>query len=156
MSPAASFHLAQLNIARVLAPLDSPQLAGFVGQLDAINALAESAPGFVWRYQTDDGNATAVRPYEDDQVLVNFSVWTTPETLHHFVYRTAHAAVMAKRREWFARMTDAFTVLWWIPAGHRPSVQEAVERLEHLRQHGDTPAAFTFKHLFPPPAASEG
>ena len=154
MSPTASFQLAQFNIGRVLAPLDSPQLEGFVSQLDAVNALADRAPGFVWRYQTDDGNATALRPCDDDRILVNLSVWTTPEALHDFVYRTVHAAVMARRREWFARMTDAAIVLWWVPAGHRPSVQEAVDRLEHLRQHGDPPAAFTYKHLFPPPGTS--
>ncbi len=149
-----SYHLAQMNIARALAPMDSPQLVDFVGQLDAVNTLADAAPGFVWRYQTEDGNATATRPYDDDRILVNMSVWATPEALHDYVYRTAHAAVMARRREWFSRMADAFMVLWWVPAGHHPSVQEGVERLEQLRRDGATALAFTFKQLYPAPGAN--
>ena len=145
------YHLAQLNIARLLAPIESAQLAGFVARLGDINALADAAPGFVWRFQTEDGDATSVRPYDDDRILVNFSVWETPEQLHAFVYRTAHAEVMRRRREWFAHLHEAYTVLWWVPIGHRPSVEEARERLERLRAEGETPAAFTFKRLFPPP-----
>jgi Domain of unknown function (DUF3291) len=147
----AAYHLAQLNIGRALAPVDSPQLAGFVARLDDINALAEAAPGFVWRFQTEEGNATALRPYEDDRIMVNFSVWTTAEALHDFVYRTVHAEVMRDRREWFEQMGQPFTVLWWVPAGHRPSIQEAIERLEHLRRHGSTAYAFTFKERFAAP-----
>jgi cytochrome c biogenesis factor len=113
--------------------------------------LAEAAPGFVWRFQTEDGNATALRPYEDDSILVNFSVWTSAETLHAFVYRTLHLEVMRQRREWFEQMTLPFLVLWWVPIGHRPTVQEAVERLEHLRRQGPTPYAFTFQHRVAPP-----
>jgi hypothetical protein len=107
-------HLAQLNIGRILAPLDSPQLAGFMARLDEINALAEAAPGFVWRFQTEDGNATALRPYEDDRILVNFSVWTSAEVLHEFVYHTLHVEVMRHRRQWFEQMDQAFLVLWWV------------------------------------------
>ncbi len=146
-----SYHLAQLNIGRILAPLESPQLAGFVARLDEINALAEAAPGFVWRFQTEDGNATALRPYDDDRVLVNFSVWTSVEALHAFVYHTLHVEVMRHRREWFEQMDQAFLVLWWVPVGHRPTVQEAVERLDHLRRQGPTPYAFTFQQHFAPP-----
>jgi Domain of unknown function (DUF3291) len=147
----ARFHLAQLNIGRALAPVDSAQLADFVAALAPINALADQAPGFVWRFQTEEGNATALRPYDDDRIMVNFSVWESPETLHAFVYKTVHAKVMARRREWFEKMTDPFTVLWWVPAGHRPTVTEAIERLERLRTLGETPEAFTFKRLFPTP-----
>lgn len=146
-----TYHLAQLNIARLLAPLDSPQLAGFVSRLDDVNALADQAPGFVWRFQTEDGDATAARPYDDDRILVNFSVWESPEALRDFVYRTVHVEVMKDRREWFERMTEAFQVLWWIPAGHRPTTTEAIERLARLREHGPHAAAFTFKALFPRP-----
>jgi len=146
-----AYHLAQLNIGRLLAPLDSEQLAGFVARLADINALADAAPGFVWRFQTEDGDATSVRPYDDERVIVNFSVWETPDHLHAFVYRTAHAEVMRRRREWFARLTEAYTVLWWVPAGHHPSVAEACERLAHLREKGESPEAFSFKRLFPPP-----
>jgi heme-degrading monooxygenase HmoA len=149
------FHLAQLNIGRILAPLDSLQLAGFVARLEEINALAEAAPGFVWRFQTEDGDATAVRPYDDDRVLVNFSVWESPESLHQFVFHTLHADVMRHRREWFERMDQPFTVLWWVPSGHRPGVEEAVERLDHLRRHGPTATAFTFRQRFPAPDAVE-
>lgn len=141
-------HLAQLNVGRILAPLDSPQLAGFVARLDEINALADAAPGFVWRFQTAEGNATALRPYDDDRVLVNFSVWESPEALHAFVYRTLHVEVMRQRRQWFEQLDQPFTVLWWVPAGHRPAVEEAIERLEHLRRHGPTPYAFTFEQRF--------
>ena len=143
------YQLAQLNIGRLLAPLDSPQLAGFVGRLVEINALAEAAPGFVWRFQTEDGDATAVRPYDDEWVLVNLSVWADPESLHHFVYRTLHAEVMRHRREWFEQMDLPLTVLWWVPAEHRPTVAEAMARLEQLRRDGPTDGAFTFKQLFP-------
>ena len=146
-------HLAQLTVGRILGPMDSPTMAGFVARLDEINALADAAPGFVWRLKTEDGNATAVRPYDDDTIAVNLSVWESVEALRAYVYEGAHVEVMRRRREWFARMTDAFVVLWWVPAGHRPSVTEAVARLEALRRDGPTPAAFTFRHLFPPPGA---
>jgi hypothetical protein len=148
------YELAQLNIGRLLAPLDSPQLAGFVSRLADINALADAAPGFVWRFQTEEGNATAVRPFEDDWLLVNFSVWTSPEALHAFVYRTQHAEVMRQRREWFEHMDQPFMVLWWVPAGHRPTVDEAIARLEQLRREGPTPAAFSFQDRFPAPDAA--
>ncbi len=148
------YHLAQLNIARLLAPLDSPQLAGFVARLAAVNALADAAPGFVWRFQTPEGDATAVRHYDDDRILVNFSVWEDAEVLHEFVFGTLHAEVMRHRREWFERMELPFTVLWWVPGGHRPTIAEAVDRLEQLRRHGPTAAAFTFRQRHPAPDAS--
>jgi Domain of unknown function (DUF3291) len=144
----SNYQLAQLNIGRIVAPLDTPQLAGFVARLAEINAVADAAPGFVWRFQTEDGDATALRPFDDDRMLVNFSVWESVEALHDFVYRTLHAEVLRNRREWFERMDQLFTVLWWVPAGHRPSIQEAIERLEHLRRHGPTVHAFTFQQRF--------
>ena len=146
-----NYHLAQLNIGRIRASLDSAQLAGFVARLADINALADAASGFVWRFQTEAGDATALRPYDDDRMLVNFSVWETPEALHQFVYRTAHVEVMRQRREWFETMQEAYLVLWWVPEGHRPTVEEAIARLETLRAQGPSPAAFTFRDLFPPP-----
>jgi heme-degrading monooxygenase HmoA len=146
----ADHHLAQFNIARLLAPLDSPQLAGFVARLADINALADSAAGFVWRFQTEAGDATAVRPYDDDRILINLSVWTSPDALQAFVHGTAHAEVMRQRRQWFAHMDDAYLVLWWVPAGHRPGVGEGVTRLEDLRIKGASPTAFTFQRIFPP------
>src|SRR5215470_15816625 len=112
------FHLAQVNIARLRAPLDDPLLAGFVVRLDDVNALADAAPGFVWRLQTDSGNATALRPYDDDRILVNLSVWQSPEHLRAFVYRSAHAEVLRQRKSWFERFDEAYYALWWVTAGH--------------------------------------
>jgi hypothetical protein len=147
----AGYELAQLNIARMVAPLDSPELADFVAALDSVNALADAAPGFVWRFQTEDGDATAVRPYGDDRIIVNMSVWADAAALHDYVYRSAHAEVLRRRREWFTRLAEAAVVLWWVPAGHRPSVTEAVARLEQLRREGPSAEAFTFRALFPAP-----
>jgi hypothetical protein len=150
----AGYHVAQLNIGRVLAPLESPQLAGFVEALEPINALADAAPGFVWRLQTEEGDATAVRPFDDDWILVNMSVWESIETLSDFAYRSDHRSIMLRRRQWFERMREAYLVLWWVPAGHIPSVEEAKERLLLLREKGPSPEAFTFQHAFPPPDAT--
>jgi len=150
MSPTA-WHLAQVNIARMLAPLDSPVMAGFTARLDEINALADHSPGFVWRFQSENGNATYLRPYDDDRILFNLSVWTTPEDLKNYVYRTVHAEMIRQRQQWFAHFGDAYFALWWIQAGHRPSVDEAKQRLAHLQQHGESAGAFGFRNVFPPP-----
>lgn len=149
---ASGHHLAQVNIARMLAPLDSPVMAGFVARLDEINALADRDPGFVWRFQSETGNATYLRPYDDDRILFNLSVWSSPDALKTFVYRGDHARVMAQRAQWFEHLTEAMLALWWIPTGHQPTVEEAKARLEHLRAHGPTAHAFTFRQSFPAPA----
>ena len=141
-------HLAQLNIGRLHAPIDSPIIREFAEALDPINELAEASPGYVWRLQDDAGNATSFRPYEDDLIAINLTVWESVESLADFAYRTDHAAYLRRRREWFERMQEAYLVLWWVPAGHRPDVEEAIARLEHLREHGPTPTAFTFRHRF--------
>jgi hypothetical protein len=148
------YHLAQLNIATLKAPLDSPQLADFVASLDRINALAEAAPGYVWRLQTEEGDATALRPF-GEAVLVNMSVWRDAASLNEYVYRSAHVEVMRRRKEWFETMRDAYVVLWWVPAGHRPALDEAKERLDLLRALGPTPRAFTFRRAFPAPDAGD-
>jgi heme-degrading monooxygenase HmoA len=148
-----TYHLAQLNIGRIVAPLDSPELAGFVARLADINALADGTPGFVWRLQTEDGDATALRPYGDDRLLMNLSVWESLEALRAFVYRSPHVDVMRQRRSWFESLTEAFVVLWWVPAGHRPSVDEAKDRLELLRREGESTRAFSFRRPFPAPDA---
>jgi hypothetical protein len=124
-------------------PLDSPLLADFVASLDAVNALADAHPGFVWRLQTDEGNATAIKAFGDERLIINMSVWETVQALADFVYRSGHLEVLRRRRDWFAQIRPS-TVLWWVPAGHIPSLTEAEERLEHLRSHGPTPFAFTF------------
>ena len=151
--------LAQVNIARMREPLDSPLLAGFVEALDPVNALADAAPGFVWRLQTEDGNATAVRAFEWDRggsagVLVNLSVWESVEALAAFVYSDAHREVMRQRRAWFERMAVAYVALWWIPRGHTPTPAEAEERVIRLRLAGPAPDAFTLRQHFPPPDAA--
>jgi hypothetical protein len=153
--PMDGFHLAQINVGRLRAPVDSPLVAEFMEALDPINALAEGTPGFVWRFQTDEGNATAVRPYDDDSILVNMSVWESADHLADFVYRTAHADYLRRRREWFERMTETITALWWVPAGHLPTVEEGIDRLDHLRAQGPSPEAFTFREGFPAPATSD-
>ena len=130
----ATFHLAQLNVGRLRAPLDDPATAGFVGALDRANALADASPGFVWRLQTEDGNATAVKVDEgDDRFIVNLSVWESIDALADFVYRSADTDVLRRRREWFERSPEAILVMWWVPAGHRPDPAEAMERLAWLR-----------------------
>ena len=152
---ANGYHLAQVNIGRVRAPLDSAELVGFVAALAPINALADGSPGFVWRLQTEDGDATAIRPYDDDRVMVNMSVWQSLEALADFTYRSAHAPVMRRRRQWFEQLREVYLALWWVPTGHRPTVAEAKERLEHLQRHGPTAHAFIFRQPFPPPGSSE-
>ena len=149
-----SYELAQVNIGRLAAPLDSPQLAAFMAALDPVNAAAEQAPGYIWRLQTEDGNATALRPYDDDLMIVNMSTWASFEALAGFVYGEEHRAVMVQRRKWFERM-EVYMVLWWVPAGHVPSVDEAKVRLALLYEHGPTSDAFTFRHRFPAPDGAD-
>jgi hypothetical protein len=128
--------------------MDGPVMAGFAAALESINALADASPGFVWRLQTEDGDATAIRPYDDERVMVNMSLWDSIESLRQFVYRSGHTAVMRRRREWFEQM-QLYLALWWLPAGELPTVQDAKLRLAHLKLHGPTPYAFTFKASFP-------
>ncbi|WP_405812407.1 DUF3291 domain-containing protein [Streptomyces sp. NBC_01520] len=148
-----AFHLAQVNVGRILAPLDSPQLADFVAQLPEINAVADQAPGFVWR-MVDDGGAdsTNLRPEHDDEMLlINCSVWESVEALRDYTYRSEHLKVLTRRREWFERLADFHHALWWVPAGHRPSVAEAMDRIALIRDTGEGPGAFTFRAPHPPP-----
>jgi hypothetical protein len=148
------YELAQVNVARPVAPLTAPELAGFVAALEPVNALADAAPGFVWRLQTEDGDATAITVYDDPALIVNLSTWTSLETLGDFVFRGPHVEVMRRRRQWFVPMREAITALWWVPAGHRPTVAEAERRLTALRVDGPTPFAFTARTPFPPPGGS--
>jgi Domain of unknown function (DUF3291) len=143
------FHIAQINIGRIKAPLDDPIMAGFIARLDEINALADKSPGFIWRLQTTEGNATYFRPFEDQRVLLNMSVWETIDALRNYVYRTAHADLLRQREAWFEKFDRAYVALWWAPAGHVPSIDEAKHRLAHLETHGPTQFAFTFSSVFP-------
>jgi hypothetical protein len=146
----SSWHLAQINIARARAPLTDPLMADFVAQLDAVNAVAEASPGFVWRLKTDDGSPSSyVKFSDDDRIIVNMSVWESIETLEAYVYRAhEHADVFRNRRRWFEPIPGPQVALWWVPAGHIPSLEEGRERLRLLTKDGPTPAAFTFKRRF--------
>jgi hypothetical protein len=145
-----TIHLAQVNIARMKAPFESAEMAGFVARLAEINALADRSPGFVWRLQGADGDNTYLRPYEDERILVNMSVWENVEALRQYVYGSAHREVLRQRQDWFLKMDGMILALWWVPAGHRPSVDEARKRLARLEAEGPTPFAFTFRQVFPP------
>ena len=143
-----TMHLAQLNVALGKAAVDAPEMAEFVANLDRSDALGDSAPGFVWRLQDEDGNATSIHPYDDERMIINLSVWESIEALWSFVYDGGHLEIMRRRREWFQRRSTAYVVLWWVPEGRIPTVEEAMARLDHLQAHGPTAEAFTFKHRF--------
>jgi hypothetical protein len=145
------YQLAQINVGQIKGPIDSPVMADFVANLDRINLLAEQSPGFVWRLQTDDGDATAIETPLGEGIIVNMSVWDDVASLSAYVYKSAHVEIMKRRKEWFERMHEAITVLWWVPHGHRPTVAEATERLAHLRTHGPSAHAFSFQNHFPAP-----
>lgn len=147
-SPAV--HIAELNIARAVGPMDSRAMADFVANLDRINAIGDASPGFVWRLQDESGAATLIRAFEDPAIIVNLTVWASIEALRAYAYRSDHVEVLRRRREWFVPLDGPSLVLWWVPTGHRPTVAEARGRLEHLAAHGPTPEAFTLKVAFPP------
>jgi hypothetical protein len=146
----SNYHIAEINIGRIRAELTDPLMAGFVNRLDEINALADASPGFVWRLQTNEGNATYFRPFDDDRLLLNMSVWTDVESLRRYVYQTAHRELLRHRHEWFEKLERVITALWWVPAGHIPGIDEAKRRLAHLQTHGPTQFAFTFQSVFDP------
>ncbi|MEO0853190.1 MAG: DUF3291 domain-containing protein, partial [Cyanobacteria bacterium J06648_11] len=148
-------HIAQVNIALMRAPLDTPLMAEFVASLDEINALADTSPGFVWRLQTEAGDATSLRPYDDDRILFNLSVWESLQQLQDYVYNSAHREIMRKRRQWFEKFEGIYLALWWVEAGHIPSMAEAKQRIEHLNEHGPTSWSFNFKSPFPSPNQTE-
>ena len=153
----SKWQLAQANIGRFRAPIDDPIMAGFRNQLDPINALADATPGFVWRLQTEDGNATAVRPDDHDPLMaINMSVWESLESLQQYVYKSDHVGPLRDRKQWFQKIEGPILVLWWIPAGHIPTVAEAMAKLAHLKQHGPTRVAFTFRAPFPAPGTDPG
>lgn len=157
MAEPSRYHLAQLNIGRWRVPSSDPahatSVADFMALLDPINALADRSPGFVWRLQTEDGNSISIRPFHDPDILVNLSVWESLEALRDFVYASRHLDVMRRRREWFERLAEAYVVLWWLPAGTIPTVDDAKRKLELLRLAGPSPAAFTLRQPFPVPDA---
>ncbi len=145
------WHLAQLNVARLTAPIDSPELTDFVDGLDPVNAVADRSPGFVWRLQDESGDATALRPFGDD-IIVNLSVWESLESLTDFMYGRAHSGLLKRRREWFQPFGGPAVVAWWVPAGHQPTLIEAKQRLDRLRSEGPGPDAFTLRSASGPPS----
>lgn len=147
----SGWQLAQVNVGRMRGSRGDAQVAGFYAELDRINAVADASPGFIWRLQGDGNDATDLRPTPDPLFLINMSLWTDAEALFAYVYRTAHVGVMAGRREWFARMDGASQALWWVPAGIRPTIDDALAKLWLLDNFGPSPQAFTFKVRFPAP-----
>ncbi|MBD2256940.1 DUF3291 domain-containing protein [Pseudanabaena sp. FACHB-2040] len=146
------YHLAQVNTATLRAPLHDPGMTDFVAQIQQINAIADADPEFVWRLRAEGADdATSIRAFEDERILITLTVWQSFEGLSTYVYRSAHAGVMRDRRRWFEPAAQPILALWWVPAGHRPTVAEAKERLDHLRQHGSTAYAFSFRSPFPSP-----
>jgi hypothetical protein len=140
-----TFHIAQINIARLVAAKDDPVVADFMNALDAVNAIADAAPGFVWRLRDDAGNATALQPTIDDRLIVNLSVWADIAGLSDFAYRSGHAGIMARRRDWMEPQSAATLALWPVAPGHRPSIDEGLARLWHLDRFGPSPRAFGFR-----------
>ena len=147
------YQLAQINIARMRASIDNPVMADFVAQLPPVNALAEHSPGFVWRLQSDSGDATSIKVYEDEMIIINLTVWESVEALREYTYKSARHGVLRDRKRWFEKFDGPYYALWWIPAGHVPRAEVGKQRLDYLRAHGDTPHAFSFKHVFSKPAA---
>lgn len=147
----SKYHLAQINIARMLAAIDDPIMVDFVANLPSINALAEQSPGFVWRLQSDSGDATSIKVYDDDMIIVNLTVWENPEALRVFVYKSNHYGFLRERKRWFEKFDGPYYAMWWVRAGHVPTTEEAKARLEFLRQNGESSFAFSFKNVFPEP-----
>jgi hypothetical protein len=140
-------HLAELNIGRFRYPVDDPRMADFMNNLDRVNAIAERSDGFIWRLKDDSGNATNFRPFSDPDMAVNLSVWRDAESLEHYVWNTVHKQFYRRRAEWFELLGSQHFVMWWVDEGHRPSIEEAKARLDHLHVHGDSNVAFGWSHL---------
>ncbi len=145
------FHLAQVNIARAKGPMDSPVMQGFVDQLDRINALADRSPGFVWRLQTEEGDATALQVFDDERIIVNMSVWESLEVLKSYVYAGEHLELLKNKKSWFEKMPGPILALWWIPAGTIPTIDDAKRMLQSLEARGPSAEAFSFARPFPAP-----
>ena len=140
-------HLAELNIARALYEKDDPRMAGFTDNIDLINGVAERSKGFVWRLKDETGSATDIAWNDDPQMLVNMSVWESAEDLEHFVWNTVHKKIYDKKEDWFPQMEMAHFVMWWVPEGHHPTLEEARKKLEHLNKYGPTDQAFSWDKL---------
>lgn len=148
----SAFQLAQANVARARYALEDPRMAGFTNRLEQINALAEGSPGFVWRYVDESGNATDTRVLDDPDRIFNMSVWESLEALAQFAYRSDHRELLRARHDWFHPADAPMLALWWVPAGHRPSVAEGEQALWRIQRAGPSAPAFDFAHRFDPPA----
>ena len=146
----ADYHLAQINVALANAPFDSPELAEFLEQVDAINAPADQSPGFIWRLQTPEGNTTGVRINDDDRLFLNLTVWESVEALREYAYRSGHIDVMRRRKEWFVPYGSNYLAMWWVPAVTLPTVDEGLARIEYIDEYGASAHAFGFRQQFPP------
>lgn len=144
-------YLAQLNIAKAKYSMDAPEIKGFVDNLDAVNKIADSSKGFVWRLQDESGDATSIQAFDDPNIIVNMSVWESVKDLKNFIYHTHHRDILRQKKEWFQSVPEDTYVLWWVPVGFTPTIEEAVERLMHLRENGDSAYAFTLRSEFEPP-----
>jgi hypothetical protein len=140
-------HIAELNIGRIRYDVDDPRMAGFMDNLDQINALAERSKGFVWRYQDASGSAIDTKRDNDPRELLNISVWETAEDLERYVFGTLHARFYARRHDWFEAPKGPHFVMWPTPVGHRPSIDEALERLAVLARSGPTEQAYGWEAL---------
>jgi len=147
----SAHHLAQVNVTQAKADMDSDLMQGFVSRLDEINTLADCAEGFIWRLKEDSGSATAIRVFDDPLLLINMSVWANLQALKHYVYKSLHVELIKDREVWFNKMGESHQALWWIPAGHIPSIEEAQKQLEYIRKHGPSAQAFTFAKPYPTP-----
>jgi hypothetical protein len=142
------FQLAQINIAKARGPMDDAVMKEFSDNLDPINQIAESSPGFIWRLKDESGNATDIQSYDDQDIIINISVWECMEALKNFMFKTHHIDFLKRKKEWFYPMSEVTYALWWVPLGHQPNIDEAKSRLLHLQQHGESPQAFSFKNTF--------
>ena len=142
------YHIAQLNVANALDAMDSNTMKGFVDRLVEINALAENSPGYFWRLQTEEGDATYINAFDDPLIIVNMSVWANLESLKDFVYKSIHVELLRNKGTWFHKMPQAHHVLWAVPAGHLPTIEEGKARLQYLREHGPSEYAYTFANPF--------
>ena len=150
MSIPAGHHLAELNVGRLLAPVDDPRVADFMNALDRVNGLGKRMPGFVWMMEGSGAPGTGnteAKIEGDAQYVSNLTVWENVETLEAFVWNTVHRQFYARRQEWFEVLGRMHFVMWWVPVGHKPTLAEALERLEHARTNGDTDHAFGWNYL---------
>lgn len=148
------YHIATANAAQMRGSYDDPVMAGFVAYLEPLNALADRSPGFVWRLQDENGDATSIRLFDDPLVLFNMSVWESIDSLQDYVYKSNHVKAVQQRGDWFKPPSRPPFVVWWIPAGHIPEPEEGRQRLQQLWDNGPTAQAFTFRHRFDPPDRS--